>query len=109
MQQQEFFDLYDDVVDKCRSTVERKNHDYTGGDADALANFKLCENQGLCNPKVALLVRISDKMQRLTTFVNQGELKVNNESAKDAIEDSINYLIFLYALLEEESQEADRE
>lgn len=107
MKRDEFFSLYDDLIEKCRKTVEQKNHDYTGDDDDALANFKLCEHQGLCDSKTALLVRISDKMQRLSTFVKKGELEVENESAKDAIEDSINYLVFLYALLEENSSEEE--
>lgn len=102
MQQERFFELYDEVVSKCKKTVRKKNNDYTGGDDDALANFKLCEFQNLCDAEVALLIRISDKMQRLSTFVKDGELKVENESALDSIEDTINYLIFLYALIKEE-------
>lgn len=92
-----------DLVEECIETIESKNHDYTGDDTDALANFKLCEYQGLCSAEKAILIRLSDKMQRLTTFAEKGELEVDNESVQDAIMDSINYLLFLNAVIEEKA------
>ena len=71
---------------------------------DALANFKSARSLGL-HPVTGLLLRMQDKLMRIKSFVNDGELKVAGESVDDACEDLVNYSILAKALLTEEREE----
>jgi len=44
-----------------------------------------------------------DKISRLSTFVEAGELKVDNETYHDAIVDIVNYCILLSGIVEEKA------
>ena len=48
---------------------------------------------GICTTEAAFMVRITDKLSRLATYIECGELKVENEGYKDAVVDLINYLV----------------
>jgi hypothetical protein len=86
--------------------MRAKNSDYCGGEntVDALANFKTAKSLGL-HPVTGLLLRMQDKLMRIKSFVNDGELKVAGESVDDACEDLVNYSILAKALLSEEREE----
>lgn len=43
------------------------------------------------------MVRLTDKMSRLSTFITTGEFKVKDEALRDTILDIINYSVILYA------------
>jgi hypothetical protein len=74
--------------------MKQKNHDYAGqGGEKPFANFERCEAMGVCSTECGFLVRVIDKVSRLSTFVDAGELKVNNEGFEDAVLDIINYMI----------------
>ena len=69
------------ICQEALDIMEKKNHDYCGGNGgDPFANFTRSEMMGICTAEQGFLVRICDKLSRLTTFVNQGTLKVENES-----------------------------
>lgn len=83
----------------------KKNHDYSGGfDTDPLSNFKRVEAAGI-DPTMGLFVRMLDKVGRLETFFKTGELKVENEGAKDALMDLGNYCFLMIALMEDKKNE----
>lgn len=65
--------------------MEMKNKDY-GADSDPFRNFR---EFGL----LGILVRLSDKLARLRTFTERGELSVKDESVTDTIIDARNYLV----------------
>ena len=44
---------------------------------------------------------MTDKMSRISTFLNKGELSLQNESVQDAIVDIINYSVILAGLLKD--------
>ena len=74
--------------------MKQKNHDYAGkGGEKPFANFERCEAMGVCSTERGFLVRVIDKVSRLSTFVDAGELKVNGEGFEDAVLDIINYMI----------------
>ena len=52
----------------------------------------------------SILVRISDKLMRLVSLTSnpKEEPAVTTEKVQDTIEDSINYLVYLYCKYEEE-------
>ena len=90
----ELLQLHRKLCDTARSLMTRKNHDYAGHtDNDPFANFRLCESAGLCSAGAGILVRLSDKLSRLATFISKGILKVSDESVEDTILDVINYAV----------------
>lgn len=104
MDLKELLELHVETTDKCRSIMERKNNDYCGGrtSVDALANFKTASALGL-HPVTGLLLRMQDKLMRIKSFVNDGELRVTGETVEDACDDLVNYAVLCKALLQEES------
>jgi len=96
----ELYKLHKELASQAFQLMERKNHDYAGKDGgDPFANFRRCEALGLCSSEIGVLVRISDKLARLTTFTKDGELKVKDEGVKDTILDLINYCVLFYGLI----------
>ena len=47
---------------------------------------------------IAAIVRISDKIERINTLINNPTLDTNNESLQDSYEDLINYCIMTLGL-----------
>jgi len=82
-----------------------KNHDYAGF-GDHLANFKLCEHMGIPAWKGAL-VRICDKVARLWSFAERGELNVAEERVEDTLIDLAVYSILTVLLFKEREGAGD--
>jgi hypothetical protein len=84
--------------------VEVKNHDYAGADGEhPFKNFTSVEALGVATTEQGILVRMTDKLNRLVTFVRDGKLEVTNETAVDAMLDLINYSIILAAYIREKA------
>ena len=92
-----------------RDLMKKKNADYTdnckGG--NPFLNFTRCESMGICTVEQGFLVRLTDKMSRLSTFCNGNGFEVVDESVLDTILDASNYLILLagYIVSQAESTE----
>jgi hypothetical protein len=80
--------------------MQLKNHDYTSGSGDPYANFRTAESFGV-HPAVGIVIRLGDKLQRIRTFAERGELQVDGEGLRDACLDVINYAVLVYGLLTE--------
>lgn len=89
-----------DLVTEAIYLMNRKNHDYTSGSGDPYANFRTASSFGI-HPAVGIVLRIGDKLQRIRTFAERGELQVDGEGLRDAVLDVINYSILAYGLLTE--------
>ena len=91
--------------------MQRKNADYTNSANDknpnCFANFTRCEDMGICSTEQGFLVRITDKLSRLSTFAACGELQVKDESVQDTILDLINYAILFVAYLEPDEKQVN--
>lgn len=94
METPELIALAKSTFDKCITTLQEKNHDYSKG-KDALRNFKLVESFGLTDSQTGIMVRLTDKMARISNLLNT-EPKVS-EKVEDTIDDAINYLLLLKA------------
>jgi len=93
---------------KLEKTLKDKSHDYTSANEDALSNFRSAKIIGV-DPMKGLLIRVMDKISRIRTFIEKGRLKVTDESAIDAVDDIIGYMILLKGLmLEKSNKEADK-
>lgn len=101
MTKEEYLKLVERELDAIKDVIQRKNHDYTGGDADPFANFKVTQHLGLSDARTGVLIRMVDKIQRLKTFIAKGELQVKGEGAQDAARDIIGYSLILLGLLED--------
>jgi hypothetical protein len=94
MDREELLKHHQKLCDTAREIMKKKNHDYAGKDGQQpFANFERTEAMGVCSTEQGFLVRVIDKVSRLSTFVSAGELKVDNESYEDAILDIINYMV----------------
>jgi len=89
------------LCDTARELMSRKNHDYTAASGDPFANFRGSDYLGI-KPELGILLRMQDKMMRVRTFVDKGELRVKGENVKDALIDLINYTALLYGLIKEQ-------
>lgn len=84
--------LSEEMHKRSQDLMDQKNHDYRGGTGDPLANFRGATFLGI-DPGVGILLRMMDKIMRLKTFAEKGELFVQGESAMDAALDIINYAV----------------
>jgi hypothetical protein len=81
--------------------MRKKNNDYCGGgDSSPFKNFNGSAYLGI-DPVKGILMRIMDKMQRVTTYCDNGRLAVVEESVDDALEDIINYCILAKGMIHE--------
>ena len=93
---------------KAHNLMEDKNHDYAGAEGvDPFRNFKLCEEQGLCSTEIGILVRMTDKMSRLATFLQNEEFRVKDETFDDTVIDLINYAVILSAYRRQQGDAQD--
>ena len=94
MNRQELLTHHEELCARALEIMKEKNHDYAGkGGEEPFANFERCEAMGICSTEQGFLVRVVDKVSRLSTFVDAGELKVKGEAWEDAVLDIINYMI----------------
>lgn len=100
MTNEEYLRFIHDKLESIKSLIEKKNHDYTAGNSDALYNLRDAEDIGL-SPMHGLILRMGDKFKRLKTFTKTGSLAVVGEGASDAFSDLIGYSLMGLALLEE--------
>jgi hypothetical protein len=84
------------LSDKARELMANKNHDYAST-ADPFRNFRRHGLQGI-------LVRLSDKLARLESFVENGTLHVKDETILDTLLDIQNYSILFYGYYEDTKQ-----
>lgn len=81
----------------CFVILEKKNNDYASL-GNPFKNFDYIEHLGI-KSEVGVLVRLNDKMMRISNLL-QREAFVTNETVEDTINDAINYLAILKAILQ---------
>ena len=84
---------------KTMDKVQRaKNHDYSGV-VDPFANFELVEKFGVCSTEEGIVVRMTDKLSRISRLL-KGDAKVLDEKVEDTLIDLANYAIILKCYME---------
>lgn len=99
MTKPEYFQFADRFFAQCLAISEKKNADYTGGDDDPFSNFKSVESLGIPT-EVGFLTRMMDKLKRVASFAENGELQVKDESVYDTLQDLANYACLLAGYIE---------
>jgi len=102
MTRDELLQTHTQLCTKAQELMRKKNADYAGrGGTEPFANFTRTEAMGICSTERGMLVRMTDKMSRLSSFMESGEFKVKDESLQDTVLDMINYSVLLYAYLQD--------
>jgi len=105
MTRDELLNMHELLCEESRNLMRKKNADYAGNDGlEPFANFTRVEAMGICKTEQGFLVRMTDKMSRLSSFVESGKLAVEDESLKDTIVDVINYSVLLYSYVQEKKK-----
>jgi hypothetical protein len=98
MNREELFKHHKELTDRALEIMKMKNNDYAGKGGDTpFANFERCEAMGICSTESGMMIRVIDKISRLSTFIADGKLLVTNESYQDAVLDIINYRVLFSA------------
>ena len=107
MNRRELLEMHDLLSSEAKALMATKNHDYSGGKEESrpFLNFTRLEDMGVCTTEKGLLVRMTDKMSRMSTFSESGEFMVEDESLRDTVLDMINYSILLYAYTHSQRQD----
>lgn len=79
--------------------IRMKNADYAN-DGDPFGNFTLCEEMGLAPTEVGMMVRMTDKFQRIANLLTR-DPAVTEETIYDALSDLANYALILRVYLEQ--------
>lgn len=96
--QADLLSVHDSACRKARDLMARKNHDYAGScGTSPFANFERSSHMGLCSTEQGILVRMTDKMSRLSEFCKAGVLQVKEEGVEDTCLDLINYAVIFLA------------
>lgn len=105
MTTKEYLIFHNSLCEQARHLSASKNHDYSGASGlTPFANFQRVEAMGVCSVEQGFLVRMLDKLARLTTYTKEGKLLVADEGVKDTLVDLINYSCLFAAYLEEKRQ-----
>lgn len=97
---QERIKLLDSMHAKERAIMDAKANDYSGT-VDCNRNIKACEAIGIATAEEGILIRILDKISRISNLVRPGFTARVNESVDDAISDARNYLAILQHILKD--------
>lgn len=104
MDQDTFLKEFQEVTQRMCETVNRKNRDYSGdGAQDAFKNFRVSEVLGIIPTDAGMLVRITDKIARLSNLLTQ-ENNVKDEKMEDTLLDLAAYSIIMYIYVKHEQE-----
>lgn len=102
-------DLYFKFAEKiCQEMLElsrKKGADYAGSN-DPFANFTSNKNCGGASVEQGFLVRMNDKMARISNFVKNGQLQVKDEAVEDTLKDLANYCLLFMGYLESQKNDS---
>lgn len=100
MNKEQYFEFHDEFTRSMATITREKNSDYTGSSGDPFANFTRVEALGICSTEQGFLTRMTDKLCRISSFVQKGTLLVKDESVQDTLKDLANYSILMAAFIE---------
>ena len=105
MTRDELLKYHLELCTAARDLMSLKNRDYAGNDGlEPFANFTRVEAMGICKTEAGMLVRLTDKMSRLSSFIRAGKMHITDESFQDTCVDVINYMVLLAAYLKDKEE-----
>ena len=107
MTREELLKHHEVLCKQARELMDKKNRDYAGNDGkEPFANFTRVEAMGICSTEQGFMVRLTDKMSRLSSILESGNNHVKDESFEDTMVDVINYIVLLSAYRQEKRLKA---
>jgi hypothetical protein len=107
MTRDELLKFHEEITKEARELMSKKNRDYAGKEGvEPFANFTRVESMGICKTEQGFMVRLTDKMSRLSSFVHAGKMNVQDESFMDTCVDVINYMVLLAAYLKDKESQS---
>ena len=103
MTQQEYLAEFTKITNAMCDLTAKKNADYADSQ-DAFANFRLCEELGVCTTEAGILTRMTDKLQRVANLLKR-DGQVADEKIEDTLLDNAVYSIILTIYLRYEKQQ----
>ena len=100
MNDKQFNEVVDRQFSLCREILKEKSIEYTDGYVDKLRQFKAAASLESSNPKAALFGMLTKHLCSLADMCADGDAPIYKWDEK--ITDSINYLLLLRALVEED-------
>lgn len=96
MNKTQFVQEFQSTLKYMEETMIRKNHDYSWWAAceNPFKNFELVEQLGVTSVEQAFLVRMCDKLSRITSLIDN-DAKVKDEAIEDTLVDLANYAIIM--------------
>jgi hypothetical protein len=102
MTRDELLKSHNELTKRAYELMKRKNADYAGkAGTEPFANFTRCEAMGICTTEAGMLVRMTDKLSRLSSFVEAGTFQVKDESLEDTCVDIINYAVLFHTFVQD--------
>ena len=105
MNRQEWVEEFDALTLKMRCIMIAKNSDYANQDNNPFSNFERVETLGIARTEVGFLTRMTDKLCRINSFVQKGELAVKDESVQDTLLDLANYSLLMIGYLKSKKKD----
>lgn len=103
MTKTEYFAFAQEFFGECIEISRKKNADYTGKNDDPFSNFKSVEMLGI-STEHGFLTRMMDKMKRIASFAENGQLQVKDESVTDTLRDLANYSCLLAGYIQSKKE-----
>ena len=108
MTRDELLKFHEEITKQARELMSKKNRDYAGKEGvEPFANFTRVESMGICKTEQGFMVRLTDKMSRLSSFIHAGKMNVQDESFMDTCVDVINYMVLLAAYLNDKESKTN--
>ena len=108
MRRAALIEFHMETTTKALALLIKKNEDYAS-DENPFANFSRVNAMGICSTMEGFLVRMTDKMSRLSNFAKRQKFSVKDETLTDTCLDLINYATLLLAWTESSQSEAEME
>tara|TARA_X000001388_G_scaffold26736_1_gene18858 strand:+ start:670 stop:1053 length:384 start_codon:yes stop_codon:yes gene_type:complete len=106
MTRDELLKYHEEICTDAKNLMSLKNRDYAGNHGlEPFANFTRVESMGICSTEQGFMTRITDKMSRLSSFIDAGKMHVEDESFNDTVIDVINYMVLLSAYIRDKEQQ----
>lgn len=110
MTRDELLQYHTEICKSAQELMSLKNRDYAGAEGhQPFANFTRVESMGICTTEQGFMTRVTDKMSRLSSFLNSGKMHVEDESFRDTIVDVINYMVLLSAYIQDKEEDSNTE
>ena len=91
-----------EIVEELKDLHSRKSHDYSNG-SEPMRNLRQCEDMGIPAWK-GVIVRLTDKMDRLKTYAKTEEFLTADEGPLDTFRDMAVYAILGMILFSEHEE-----